>query len=128
MPVEHPRLRRERRTIQALIEIYCREQHGERSEHRRSERDAPSGKLCAGCQSLEDYALARLARCPFQENKPVCVKCAVHCYQPEMRQRVRIVMRFAGPRMLLRHPLLAIRHLLDERRKPRRLKSSAGKV
>jgi len=117
MPVEHPRLRRERRTIQSMIAIYCRKQH-----------KTSSGNLCPECRELEAYALARLARCPFQENKPVCVKCAVHCYQPEMRQRVRIVMRFAGPRMLLRHPLLAIRHLLDERRKPRRLKSSAGKV
>jgi hypothetical protein len=33
-----------------------------------------------------------------------------------MRERVRQVMRFAGPRMLLHHPLLAIAHLLKERR------------
>lgn len=111
MPSEHPRLRRERRTIQAMIEIYCREQHR-----------LPDGNLCADCQELEDYALGRLARCPFAENKPVCARCAVHCYRPEMRQRVREVMRYAGPRMLLRHPLLAVRHLLDERRKPPPLK------
>ena len=111
MPVEHSRLRRERRTMQAMIEIYCREQH-----------KPPEGKLCPECQELEDYALGRLARCPFQADKPVCAQCAVHCYRPEMRQRVRVVMRFAGPRMLLRHPMLAVRHLLDERRKAPTLK------
>ncbi|MDI9444206.1 MAG: nitrous oxide-stimulated promoter family protein [Planctomycetota bacterium] len=35
-----------------------------------------------------------------------------------MRQRVKEVMQYAGPRMLLRHPVLAVRHLLDNRRKP----------
>ena len=105
MPVEHPRLRRERRTIQAMIRIYCREQHG-----------SAAGALCPECQELEGYALARLSRCPFQADKPSCARCTVHCYNSSMRLRVRRVMHFAGPRMLLRHPLLALRHLLDERR------------
>ena len=112
MPPEHPRLRRERKTIQAMIRLYCREQHG-----------LPQKGLCPDCQELEDYALGRLVRCPFQENKPVCVKCTVHCYRPEMRLRVSQVMRYAGPRLLLHHPVLAVRHLIDERRKPPRLKS-----
>jgi hypothetical protein len=105
MPPEHPRLRRERQTIQAMFGIYCRNQHG--AHHR---------TLCPACQALEDYALERLQRCPFQENKSVCAKCTVHCYKPDMRQQVRVVMRYAGPKMLLYHPVLAIRHLLDERR------------
>ena len=112
MSPEHPRLSRERKTIQTMIRLYCRDQHG-----------LPQKSLCVNCQELEDYALGRLARCPFQENKPVCTKCTVHCYRSEMRLRVSQVMRYAGPRMLLRHPLLAVRHLLDERRKPPVLKS-----
>ena len=36
-----------------------------------------------------------------------------------MRARIREVMRYAGPRMLLSHPLMALRHLLDGLRKPR---------
>jgi hypothetical protein len=107
MPVEHPRLRRERQTIQAMFHIYCRDAHM-----------LPGGGLCPACQELEDYALARLARCPFHENKPVCAKCPVHCYKPDMRARVRVVMRHAGPKMLLYHPILALRHLLDGWRKP----------
>jgi hypothetical protein len=34
----------------------------------------------------------------------------------DMKQRIVEVMRFAGPRMLLHHPLLAIAHLLDEKK------------
>jgi hypothetical protein len=37
-----------------------------------------------------------------------------------MRQQVRLVMRYAGPRMLFAHPTLAVLHLVDEltHRKP----------
>jgi len=105
MPLTHPRLRRERQTIESMFAIYCRDQHA-----------TPAGKLCASCQALQDYAIERLERCPFQENKPTCANCVVHCYKPEMREKVRQVMRYAGPRMLLRHPIHAVRHLLDGKR------------
>lgn len=110
------RLGRERRTIEAMIAIYCREAHG-----------AAPGSLCGDCEALRAYAEQRLAACPFGPEKPTCVKCPIHCYRPEPRERVREVMRRAGPRMLLRHPLLTAVHLLlDSRReapapkKPRR--------
>jgi hypothetical protein len=97
-------LARELRTIDAMIRLYCREQHG--SPH----------ELCGECQELLAYARLRLDKCPFQEGKATCAKCPVHCYKPAMRERVRVVMRYAGPRMLYRHPILAVRHLLDGRR------------
>ncbi len=99
-----PRLRREQHTISAMLGIYCRDHHGTR------------GGLCGDCEGLRSYAEQRLRACPFQADKPACNHCEVHCYSARMRERVRRVMRYAGPRMLLRHPLLAIRHLLDERR------------
>jgi hypothetical protein len=34
-----------------------------------------------------------------------------------MRQRVKTVMQYAGPRMMSCHPIMAIFHLLDKRRK-----------
>jgi hypothetical protein len=98
------RLRREQRTIAAMLRIYCRDHHG-----------TPDG-LCDDCEGLGAYAAQRLRACPFQAEKPACNHCEVHCYSTGMRERVRTVMRYAGPRMLLQHPLLAIRHLLDERR------------
>jgi hypothetical protein len=73
--------------------------------------------LCAACEGLLEYARERLDRCPFQERKTTCVNCAVHCYRAERREQIRDVMRYAGPRMLWRHPILTIWHLLDGRRK-----------
>jgi hypothetical protein len=35
-----------------------------------------------------------------------------------MQERVRGVMRFAGPKMLRHHPILALLHLLWDSRKP----------
>ncbi len=105
------RLQRERRTIQVMIEMYCRGNH------------APEGELCPACSELRSYALQRIDRCPFRPDKPTCASCTVHCYKPQMRERVRVVMRFAGPRMMLTHPALALAHLLDGiRHKPEALK------
>ena len=98
------RLRREQRTITAMLGIYCKGHHGSRIG------------LCDDCDGLRVYAKQRLEACPFQVEKPACNHCEIHCYSTRMRERVRSVMRYAGPRMLLRHPLLAIQHLLDERR------------
>lgn len=106
---EHPapaipkRIAREKKTVAAMIGVFCRSRHG-----------TPSG-LCAECDELHRYAMARLDRCPFGEDKPTCAPCPIHCYKPHLRERIREVMKFAGPRMLWRHPLLAIRHVLDGR-------------
>jgi hypothetical protein len=97
----HPRIRREARTVEAMVRLYCRAQH------------ESSGALCAECTGLLDYAHARLEKCPFGEDKTTCLKCPVHCYRADMREKVRAVMRYAGPRMLYQHPILAILHLLD---------------
>jgi hypothetical protein len=74
------------------------------------------GSLCAGCESLLDYASYRLLKCPYGEEKPTCRKCPIHCYTRDKRDLMHEVMRFAGPHMLLRHPILAWRHLRDEKR------------
>lgn len=105
--LEHGRLRREWRTIDAMIAVYCRHKHGDRR------RD-----LCGECRELGDYARERLVRCPFGEEKPTCANCRVHCYRAAMRERVRDVMRFAGPRMLTRHPYLALMHVWIDGRRP----------
>lgn len=99
-----PRMAREEKTVEAMVRLYCRDRHG-------------GNELCPECSELLDYARVRLAHCPFQENKTTCGKCPVHCYRPAMRERVREIMRYAGPRMMRRHPLLALCHLLDARRR-----------
>lgn len=100
----YPRLARELETIRAMVRIHCRDRHA-----------TPEG-LCGECVTLMDYATRRVDRCVFGEDKPTCANCKVHCYNAEMRERIRTVMRYAGPRMLWRHPLLAIAHIVDGRR------------
>jgi hypothetical protein len=104
-----PRLAREARTVETMIHLYCRGRHGAAAD------------LCPECRELADYVAKRLDGCPFKEGKTTCARCAVHCYRPGMRERIRAVMRYAGPRMLWRHPLLALRHIVDGlRREPAR--------
>ncbi len=96
---------RELETITAMITMYCRAHHG-----------ASDAALCDDCGALHDYARRRLERCVFGDAKPTCAKCTVHCYKAAMRERVRQVMRWAGPRMLWRHPVLALWHEIAGRR------------
>jgi hypothetical protein len=96
---------REGKTIAAMLRMYCRAHHNSQGE-----------LLCPACMDLKDYARRRLERCPFGEAKPICAKCPVHCYNPAMRDAVRDAMRWAGPRMLFRYPLLTICHLINGRR------------
>ena len=95
------RLARERQTIAAMIGCYCEGHHHVNTA------------LCPDCRGLLDYAAVRLERCRFGVEKPICVKCPVHCYQRARREQVKAVMRYAGPRMLWRHPILSLRHWLD---------------
>lgn len=92
---------REKAVVSAMIALYCRRRH-------RTCRG-----LCPACAELEAYARLRSDKCPFMESKTFCSNCRVHCYKPEMRERIREVMRFSGPRMLLLHPVMAVRHGIE---------------
>ncbi|ASK54071.1 nitrous oxide-stimulated promoter family protein [Vibrio tarriae] len=91
------------RTVQAMIAIYCRDHHQKTG-------------MCSECLALMEYAETRLDRCPYGEEKPTCNRCPIHCYKPEQKAMMREVMRYAGPRMLLPHPILSFRHLWHERK------------
>lgn len=95
------RIESERRTVELMIRLYCRRKEGNR-------------ELCRRCAALLEYASGRLEHCRFGDDKPTCRRCLVHCYRPEMRRQIREVMRYAGPRMLLWHPVEAVRHLWRE--------------
>ena len=105
MPEKHPRMLREEKTVEAMIRIFCRGRHKNRNT------------LCDDCNNLLDYAGGRLDKCPFQEGKTSCGNCRVHCYKPDMKEKIREVMRYSGPRMLYRHPMLAFYHAIDGMRK-----------
>lgn len=94
------------KTIKAMVTIYCR------AHHQGLNSTAP----CSECLEFIRYANEKLDRCPYGQNKPTCNKCPIHCYKKQQRQQAKTIMRYAGPRMLVRHPILAIKHLLAERR------------
>lgn len=100
---------REKRTVAWMIRLYCKKKHGTKQG------------LCAECQSLNDYAVLRSDKCPFMETKTFCSNCHVHCYKADMREKIREVMRFSGPRMIFSHPIMAIRHVIESKKEKKRL-------
>lgn len=52
-------------------------------------------------------------RGPCWRRASSCSQCRVHCYAPAQRQAIKDVMRYAGPRMLLSHPVMTVCHGID---------------
>lgn len=102
---------REKKIVSEMIALYCRKKHGTK------------GELCPDCAALSDYAKIRSDKCPFMETKTFCSNCRVHCYKPDMREKIREVMRFSGPRMLPVHPVMAVRHVIESKREKRRMEN-----
>ncbi len=91
----------EEEIIGQMIRLHCRRRHGQEVT------------LCPQCKVLYDYAVAQIHRCPRGEGKTFCSTCTIHCYRPEMREKIRAVMKFSGPRMLFYRPRLAVAHIID---------------
>ncbi len=91
--------------VQRMLLIFCKRNH------------ETNGELCDSCAKLRDYALLRLEKCTFGNEKPACKDCPIHCYKPEMREKIREVMRFSGSRMVWYYPVDSIKHLFRKSRK-----------
>lgn len=102
---------REKELVSQMIALYCKKNHHTKKT------------LCPECAELQDYAVMRSDKCPFMETKTFCSNCKVHCYKPVMREKIREVMRFSGPRMLFHHPVVALRHVIETRAEKRRQQS-----
>lgn len=100
---------KEKKLIPVMIKKYCRGKHG-------------TGELCDECKALAEYALFRLEKCPFKENKQFCSFCKIHCYKPDMREKIKAVMKYSGPRMLFTHPVFALSHVVQMIKYKRKLK------
>jgi hypothetical protein len=103
---------REKELVSQMIALYCKKQHH------------TAGTLCPECAALRDYARQRSEKCPFMESKTFCSNCKVHCYKPEMREKIREVMRFSGPRMIFHHPITAIRHVMESKKEKRNMEET----
>lgn len=110
-PAVARRRAREKRVVSQMIALYCRGHHG---ASERTERALCSEAVCPACAELDALAARRTELCPHMATKTSCNKCATHCYPPQQRDQIRAVMRYAGPRMLLHHPVAAVRHLLGK--------------
>ena len=100
------RIQKEQSVVSWMIIKYCHAHH-----------KLENASVCKDCSELRNYALQRLERCPFADQKPFCSKCPIHCYNKEMRANIRFVMRYAGPRMLFSHPIMSLGHFLSRYRK-----------
>jgi hypothetical protein len=89
----------EKKTLMAMIKIYCRANH-------------KMGSICLECNKLTEYAFLRVEKCRYRENKPACKRCPTHCYNNENRKKIKEIMRFSGKKMLFKHPVLSVKHLL----------------
>ena len=102
---------REKETVSLMIRLYCRKKHGGK-------------ELCPACAELDAYARLRSDKCPFMETKTFCSNCKVHCYKKDMREKIREVMRFSGPRMIFHHPIMAIRHVIESKKEMKRMEKN----
>ena len=100
--IEDKRIK-EKQTVGLMIDLYCKNNH-------------PSKKTCNECNSLKQYAYQKIDKCPFMETKTFCSKCKIHCYEKQMREQIKTVMRYSGPRMIFYHPVLAIKHLIESKK------------
>ena len=107
---------REKETVSFMIKLYCKKNHGGKHE------------LCPACAELHEYAMLRSDKCPFMETKTFCSNCKVHCYKADMREQIRTVMRFSGPRMILYHPIMAIRHVIESKKEKKKLEKRGEKT
>jgi hypothetical protein len=92
--------------MRRMVEIHCVDRHGSRR-----------GTTCEDCEGFLAYVQRRLEKCPYAANKPTCARCPIHCYKPAEREMARAIMRYAGPRMALRHPWLSLLHVMDKLRR-----------
>ena len=106
---------KENKIIPIMIKKYCCGKHG-----------ANGKEICEECKELTEYALFRLSKCPFKINKKFCSFCKIHCYKPEMREKIKAVMKYSGPRMMLSHPVFAISHVVQMIKYKNKLKREAN--
>lgn len=96
----------ERKVVNLMIDLYYKKKY--------------KGKLENEYLELKTYVNLRLNKCPFGDNKTFCSNCKIHCYNKEMQQKIKEVMRYSGPRMLMYHPVVAIKHLIESRKEKKK--------
>lgn len=89
----------EQKNIEFMIKLYCKKNH--------------KVNFCADCEELFEYCKLKMEKCPRKKVKTFCASCPIHCYQNDYREKIKQVMRFSGPRMLIYNPKMAFLHIKD---------------
>lgn len=110
-------IEKELRVVRQMINIYCRRKH-------KTKRNT----LCKECNELMEYVSIRRKYCPFGEQKTFCSHCPIHCYRKDMRVRIKEVMRYSGPWMLIYNPPMAISHIKETISQKRKIKQEIKAV
>ena len=94
-----------------FVSMYCDAHHKEREkkkfifEYKRLPVAVKAGsELCGECSDLLRHAIVMRVFCPL-DPKPRCRKCPQHCYRPVYREQMEKVMKYAGPRSLLKNKM-----------------------
>jgi len=104
----------EKQTVAKMVYIYCHAHHGTKGK-----------TLCNDCKALLEYVFFKTDNCVFGTNKPACQACPVHCYSKANKEKIKEVMRFAGPRMLFKHPVDTLRHFINLHKTKRKFKNKS---
>jgi hypothetical protein len=105
----------EKELLTKMVTLYCNGNKHNKvflSKQKRQKNTSITNVLCPECEELRDYAVKQIDKCPFMETKTFCSNCKVHCYKTDRREQIRRVMKYAGPRMLFCHPVLAVKHMI----------------
>ena len=111
------------RLVDSMIDLYAAAHHTHSSQVDAENIDAAVPDL----EALKAYTHKRIEQCRYRsgkQKKPFCNVCPIHCYKPEMRRQIRAVMRYSGPRMLFRHPILSLQHLIGTIRSKKETKDT----
>lgn len=108
-------IEKERKVVSLMIDLYCKKKHKTKS-------------LCKECQELKDYCNLRLDKCPFKDNKTFCSSCKIHCYRKDMQEKIKKVMKFSGPRMLIYHPIVALSHVKETLKHRKEVKNGKKQI
>ena len=92
---------KEKENIRKTFGLYCNSNHG-----------TTDNKLCPKCTALLTTAMLKIQRCPYGIAKPICDACETPCFGEVPTKEFRNIMKSAQKKMLLSHPLMAVRHKL----------------
>lgn len=129
-----PQVVHDARLLGDFAVIYCRGVHDTAQRNELSSEATRLGVygrkvpvVCEECADLLRYAEDRRARCP-KDPKPFCSHCDTHCYRSAMREQMREVMKYSGPRSIVRgHAIDSVKHLIEGRKAKRASTSSGAK-